>query len=53
MLKKGEVTFRRKQDLLLVSHHDKILINMISTLHTATVVDDMSRRELRRRNLNS
>jgi hypothetical protein len=43
MLKKGEVTFHRKQDVLLLSHHDKRLVNMISTLHTAAVVDDISR----------
>jgi hypothetical protein len=43
-LKKGEVTFHRKQDVLLVSHQDNRLINMISTLHTAAVVDDWSRR---------
>ena len=43
MLKKGEVTFRRKEDVLLVSHQDKRLVNMISTLHIAAVVDDMSR----------
>ena len=43
-LKKGEVTFRRKQDVLLVTHQDKRLVNMISTLHTAAVVDDSSRR---------
>jgi hypothetical protein len=42
-LKKGEVTFRRKQDVLLVTHQDKRLLNMISTLHTAAVVDDLSR----------
>jgi hypothetical protein len=42
-LKKGEVTFRRKQDVLLVTHHDKRLVNMISTLHTAAVVDVSSR----------
>jgi hypothetical protein len=42
-LKKGEVTFRRKQDVLLISHQDKRLVNMISTLHTAAVVDDTSR----------
>jgi hypothetical protein len=43
-LKKGEVTFRRKQDVLLVTHQDKRLVNMISTLHTAAVIDDSSRR---------
>jgi hypothetical protein len=42
-LKKGEVTFRRKQDVLLVTHQDKRLVNMISTLHTEAVVDDSSR----------
>jgi hypothetical protein len=40
MLKKGEVTFHRKQDVLLVSHHDKRLVNMISTLHTAADTAD-------------
>jgi hypothetical protein len=40
---KGKVTFHRKQDVLLVSHHDKRLVNMISTFCTAAVVDDMSR----------
>jgi hypothetical protein len=34
-LKKGEVTFCRKQDVLLVKHQDKRLVNIISTLHTA------------------
>jgi hypothetical protein len=43
-LKKGEVTFRRKQAILLVMHQNKRLVNMISTLHTAAVVDDSSRR---------
>jgi hypothetical protein len=43
MLKKGEVTFCRKQDVLLASHQDNRFINMISTLHTAAVVDDTSR----------
>jgi hypothetical protein len=43
-LKKGEVTFRRKQYVLLVTHQLKRLISMISTLHTAAVVDDSSRR---------
>jgi hypothetical protein len=43
-LKKGKVTFCRKQDVLLVTHQDKRLINMISTLHIAAVVDDSSRR---------
>jgi hypothetical protein len=43
ILKKSEVTFRRKQDVLVVSHHDKRLVYMISILHTAVVVDDISR----------
>jgi hypothetical protein len=43
-LKKGEVTFHRKRDVLLVTHRDKRLVNMISTLHTAAAVDDSSRR---------
>jgi hypothetical protein len=42
-LKKGEATFRRKQDVLLLTHQDKRLVNMISTLQTAAVVDDSSR----------
>jgi hypothetical protein len=42
MLKKG-VTFRRKQNVLHVLRHDKRLVNTISTLHTAAVVDNMSR----------
>ena len=36
-LKKGKVTFRRNQEILLISHQDKRLVNMISTLHTAEV----------------
>jgi hypothetical protein len=43
MLKEGEVTFRKKQNVLLPSPQDKCLINMVSTLHTAAVVDDTSR----------
>jgi hypothetical protein len=39
-LKKGEVTFRRKQ----VTHQDKRLVKIISTLHTTAVVDDNSSR---------
>jgi hypothetical protein len=42
-LKKGEVTFYRKQNVLLLSLQDKRLINMVSTLHTAAVDDDTSR----------
>jgi hypothetical protein len=41
MLKKGEVTFRRKQNVLLLSLQDKQLINKISTLHTAAIVEDI------------
>ena len=43
-LKKGEVTFRRNQEILLISHQDKRLMNMISTLHTAEVIETTSRR---------
>jgi hypothetical protein len=43
MLKRGEVTFHRKQNVLLLSYQDKRLINMVSTLHTAAVVDHTSR----------
>jgi hypothetical protein len=42
--KKGEVTFHRKQDVLLVMHQDRRLVNVISTLRIAAVVDDLSRR---------
>ena len=38
-VKKSEVTFRRNQEILLISHHDKRLVNMISTLHTAEVIE--------------
>ena len=51
-LKKGEVTFRRNQDILLISHQEKRLVNMISTLHTAEVTETTSRRVWQRRNLN-
>jgi hypothetical protein len=44
MLKKGEVTFHRKQNVFLLSLQDKRLVNMVLTLHTAAVVDDTSRR---------
>jgi len=40
--KKGEVTFCRNQEILLISHQDKRLINMISTLHTAEVIETTS-----------
>jgi hypothetical protein len=43
MLKKGEVTFCRKQNILLLSLQDKHLVNMVSTLHTTAVVDNTSR----------
>jgi hypothetical protein len=42
MLKKGKVTFHRKQNVLLLSLQDNRLVNMVSTLHTAAVVDDTS-----------
>ena len=42
-LKKGAVTFRRNQEILLISHQDKRLVNMISTLHTAEVTETTSR----------
>jgi hypothetical protein len=44
MLKKGEVTFHRKQTVLLLPLQDKHHVNMVSTLHTAAVVDDTNRR---------
>jgi len=44
MFKKGEVTFRRNQEILLISHQDKRLVNMISTLHIAEVIETTSRR---------
>ena len=37
-LKKGEVTFCSNQEILLISHKDNRIINMISTLHTAEVI---------------
>jgi len=42
-LKEGKVTFHRKQDILLISHQDKRLINMISTLHTAEIIETTGR----------
>jgi len=42
-LKKGEVTFHRNQEILLISHQDKRLVNMISTHHTAEVIETTSR----------
>jgi hypothetical protein len=54
MFKKGEVTFCRKQNVLLLSLQDKHLVNMVSTLHAAAVVDDTSRRsEKTKRNINA
>jgi hypothetical protein len=47
MLKEGGVTFCKKQNVLLPSPQDKRLINMVSTLHTAAVVDDTSRRSVK------
>jgi hypothetical protein len=44
MLKKGEVTFHRNQNILLLSLQDKHLLNMVSTFNTAVIVDDTSRR---------
>ena len=41
-LKKCEVTFRRNQNILLISHQDKRLVNMISTLHTAEVIEQQA-----------
>ena len=43
-LMKGEATFRRNQEILLISHQDKRLVNTISTLHTAEVIETTSRR---------
>jgi len=43
-LKKGDVTFRRDQEILLISHQNKRLVNMISTVHTAEVVETTNRR---------
>jgi hypothetical protein len=43
MLKKGDVTFRRKQNVFLLSLQDKHLVNMVSTLHTTAVVDNTCR----------
>jgi hypothetical protein len=43
MSKKGEVTFRMKQNVLLLFLQDKHLVNMVSTLYAAAVVDDTSR----------
>jgi len=41
--KKGKVTFHRNQEILLISYQDKILVNVISTLHTAEVIETTSR----------
>ena len=42
-MKKGEVTFRRNQEIILMSHQDKRLVNMISALHTAEVIETSRR----------
>jgi len=42
-LKKGEVTFCRNQDILLISFRDKRLITMVPTLHTAGIIETTSR----------
>jgi len=42
-LKKAEVTFRRNQEILLISHQKKRLVNMISTLYTAEVIERTGR----------
>jgi len=42
-LKKGEVTFHRNQEILLISYQDKRLLNIISALHTAEVIETTSR----------
>jgi len=52
-LKKGEVTFCRNQKILLISHQDQRHVNMISTLHTAEVIETTSKRVWQRRNLNA
>ena len=43
-MKKCEVTFHRNQEILLISYQDKRLVNKISTLHTAEVIETTSRR---------
>jgi len=43
-LKKMEVTFRRNQEILLIPHQDKKLVNMISTLHADGVIETTNRR---------
>ena len=42
-LKKGEITFHRNQDILLISFRDKRLITMVPTLHTAGIIETTSR----------
>ena len=37
------VTFRRNQEILVISHKRRRLVNMISTLHTAEVIETTSR----------
>ena len=43
-MKKCEVTFRRNQEILLISHQDKWVVNMISTLRTAELIETTVRR---------
>jgi hypothetical protein len=43
MLKKKEITFRRKQNVLLLSLHDKRLVNMVSNLPADAIVDTSRR----------
>jgi len=53
-LKKGEVTFCWNQEILLISHQDKRHVNMISTLHTAEVIETKADdRVWQRMNLNA
>jgi len=42
-LKKGKVTFCRNQEILLIPHQDKRIVNMISTRHTAEVIETTNR----------
>jgi len=42
--RKNDVTFRENQKILFISHQEKRLVNMISTLHTADVIETTSRR---------
>ena len=42
-VQESEVTFHRNQEILVISHQDKRLVNMISTLHTVEVIETTSR----------